>query len=137
MKKYHTGEYGIAENGGIIVGIPKGRGRNIDRSEPDKLIQYLMREKIDHCIDPKQKTQRTEYVLLKDSIKEKTLKKAIRNSKSKVEYHASKNTYHISNASINKGTAIKFLTSADELDLNPDMDEVIAMGDSGLDIPHV
>lgn len=135
MKQYHTGEYGIAENGGIIVGIPNGHGRNIDRREPDKLIKHLMSKKIDYRIDPKQKTRKTEYVLLKDSIRERTLKKAIRDSKSKVEYHASKNTYHISNVGVNKGTAIEYLTSSNELDLNPDMDEVIAMGDSDLDIP--
>ena len=135
MKKYHTGDYGIAENGGIIVGIPEGCGRNVDRREPDKLIDYLLREDIKFIIDPNQGTRKTEYVLLKNSITEGTLKKAIRDSKSKVEYHSSKNTYHISNENINKGTAIEFLTSAEELDLNPDIDEVIAMGDSDLDIP--
>ena len=117
------------------MGIPQGYGRNIDRMEPDKLIQHLRDEKIEFTIDPNQNTRKTEYVLLKDSIKEETLKKAIHDSKSKVEYHSSKNTYHISNEGINKGTAIEFLTSAEELDLNPDMDEVIAMGDSDLDIP--
>ena len=135
MKKYHTSDYGIAENGGIIVCIQNNYERNVDRSEPGKLIQHLMQKNIEFKIDPNQKNRITEYALLKNSITERTLKKDIRDSKSKVEYHSSKNTYHISNEKINKGTAMEFLTSAEELDLNPDIDEVIAIGDSDLDIP--
>ena len=135
MRLYDTGEYGIAENGGIILGIPKEQGRRVDRKQPNKLIQYLLKKKISFTVDPKQKNRRTEYVLMRKSITETELKKAIRLSTANVEYHASKNTYHISQKGINKGTAIEFLTSSEELDLDPEIDEVIAIGDSGLDIP--
>lgn len=134
MRLYGTGEYGIAENGGIIIGVPVER-RGADRSQPDKLIGHMLKEKIPFAIDPKQRNRMTEYVLLKDSITETALKKAIRASRAGVEYHASKNTYHISQKNINKGTAIEFLASSEGLDLNPDIHEVIAIGDSGLDIP--
>jgi len=134
-KLYNTGEYGIAENGGIIVGMSVHRGRIGDKNEPNKLIQYLWKNNIPFTIDPNQGNRRTEYVLLRDSIKETTLKKAIKKSKANVEYHASKNTYHISKRGVNKGTAIEFLTSSEELDLDPNVDEVIAMGDSDLDLP--
>ncbi len=66
-------------------------------------------------------------------IKEDVLKRAILDSKYNVEYHASKNTYHLSKSLTNKGTMT--ILQQEELDLTPNLDEKIGIGDSGLDIP--
>ena len=134
-KMYHTGEYGIAENGGIIIGILGVDGKRGDRTQPDKLIKYLSDEEILFKIDQSQANHKTEHVLLIDSITETKLQKAIKNSGAKVEYHTSKNTYHISAKCVNKGTAIEVLTSGDELDLDPALYKIVAIGDSDLDLP--
>ncbi len=133
--QYATGDYAIAESGGIILGMPPHLGRRGDKKPITRLIKHLKYHDIDFTIDPNQKNRRTEYVFLKESIKENVLKKAIKQSKANVEYHMSKNTYHISKKGINKGTTMEHLTGADELDLDPEIDQVIAIGGSDLDYP--
>jgi len=92
MRLYSTGEYGIAENGGIIIGVPMER-RGADRSQPDKLIGHMLKEKIPFAIDPKQRNRMTEYVLLKDSITETALKKG--NSRVKGRRRISRQQKHV------------------------------------------
>jgi HAD superfamily hydrolase (TIGR01484 family) len=127
--------YGIAENGGVIVGIggtakPYEYGKI---NEPRKLIHYMDNSEIRYKLDKEQKNRKTEYCIALDSIDEGDLKNAIRDSNAKVEYHKSKRAYHIMQENVNKGTSIIHLVS-DELKLDSDTDEVIGMGDSGLDI---
>lgn len=134
-KMYHTGDYGIAENGGIIIGVDKSDEKQGDRTEPNRLISYMLTNGIPVGIDPNQNNRITEYVLTHDSITEDALCDVIDLSKAKVEYHSSKNTYHISAKNKNKGSGIEYLTSGYELNLDPDIDEKIGIGDSDLDIP--
>ena len=131
-KIYNTGEYGIAENGGIILGMLEPKEKFGDRSEPDKLMTYLL-SNFKVKIDPKQSNRMTEYVILLNSIKRSELKNAIKKCKAKVEIHTSKNTYHISKRGVNKGTAIEYLTS--ELNLDSKIHYHVAVGDSDLDMP--
>lgn len=134
-KLYDTGPYGIAESGGYVVGIPRDERFWGKKTEPKKLIKYMIDNEINFDFDSNQHPHLTEFVILKDSIKEKTLQRAIKNSHADVEYHASKTTYHISKSGKNKGTAVEFLTSPEELGLDSEMEEVIAIGDSDLDYP--
>ena len=135
IKQYHTSPYGIAENGGMIVNSSSIVNEKFgDRTNSDKLIKYLSNKGIKYKIDKNQQSRRTENILLRNSITKSSLLKHTKNSKLEVEIHTSKNTYHISKKGINKGTAISYLTSPDELDLGKEH-ETIAMGDSGLDIP--
>lgn len=133
-RRYDTGEYAIAENGGIIIGMLNG-GDLGSMEHPNKLLKYLAkhRERINFKIDIRQKNRKTELILLKNSINEKELKKAIRNSKAEVDCHTSKDAYHISKKGVNKGSAIEALTG-DELKLDPDLNQVVAIGDSELDV---
>ncbi len=134
-RMYGTGDYGIAENGGYIIGLDESDRLRANKDEPKNFLKYLKEEKIDYTFDYKQHPRKSEFVLFQSSINEDVLKQAITDSKCKVEYHASKDTFHISKSDTNKGTAIDYLASKEELDLTPDMDEKIGIGDSGLDIP--
>ncbi len=134
IKMYKTSPYGIAENGGIIINSSLVNEKYGDRTEPDKLLNYLSIENIDYVLDSNQQSRKTEYVINKNSISKTRLSTAIKKSKSSVEVHASKNTYHISKKGINKGTAMEYLAGEEELGLDS-LHEVIAVGDSGLDVP--
>ena len=135
IKQYKTSPYGIAENGGIIINSSLVNQKYGDRTEPDRLITYLSKHNIKYKLDPNQQSRKTEYVLEKDSITKKLLSSAIKKSKAKVEVHESKNTYHISKKCVNKGTAIIYLISEDELALANTNHELIGVGDSDLDVP--
>ncbi len=115
--------------------MPRADGTLGDKRQPNKLIKYLLKKNISFQIDKNQQNRRTEYVLLTNSITENNLKRAISKSGAIIEYHTSKNTYHISAKNVNKGSAIAFLTGGDELSLDSTLDEVIAIGDSDLDFP--
>lgn len=134
IKMYETSPYGIAENGGIILGSNLPYKKLGDRKEPDKFIRYLNKAGIQYSLDPKQQSRKTEHIILRESLEVASLKRAIRKSKIPVEVHSSKNTYHISKERINKGAAIMHLSSEEELSLGEDH-EIIAVGDSDLDIP--
>lgn len=127
--------YGIAENGGIIVGIGGARHPHEygHSNEPLKLVQYMLSKNIRFKEDKKQKARKTEFVIDLKSISENALKSAIKASGVRVEYHKSKRAYHIMEEKVNKGTAIGYLLSK-ELKLNPDVCKIVGMGDSGLDI---
>lgn len=135
IKMYKTDDYGIAENGGIIINSTLPAGKFGDRGEPDKLILYMNESHIQYNFDPDQQTRKTEYVIVKDSIKRGSLEKAVAESGARVDIHESKNTYHIGKAGINKGTAVEYLTGQNELGLDRTAHVVVAVGDSKLDIP--
>ena len=135
IKQFKTSSYGIAEAGGIIINsnslINEKYG---DRTEPDKLLKYIQNKYKKVQIDENQQGRLTEIILKKDTITESQLKNAINKSKTKVEYHTSKNTYHITKKGINKGTAILYTIGIDELNLGEDH-IIYSVGDSALDIP--
>lgn len=135
MKMYKTDDYGIAENGGIIINSTLPACKFGDRAEPDKLITHMNNSQIPFCFDPDQQTRKTEYVITKDSIKRRRLEKAVKDSGARVSIHESKNTYHVGKADVDKGTAMVYLTGPDELGLDRDVHLVVAVGDSDLDIP--
>ena len=136
IKMYKTSPYGIAENGGIIINASSLPNEKFgDKTEPDKLINYLMAQKIPHRLDASQQSRKTEHIIIKNTLTKKCLNQAIRKSKAQVEVHTSKNTYHISKNGINKGSAIEYIISEEELGLSSDINEIIAVGDSDLDIP--
>ena len=134
IKMYNTSNYAIAENGGLIIGSSLPSEKYGDRTEPDKLLNYMSNENIKFKLDPAQQSRKTEHVLKKSSISINRLSAAIKKSKLSVEIHASKNTYHITKKGINKGTALEYLASENELGLGS-QHEIIAIGDSDLDIP--
>ncbi|MDA7941936.1 MAG: Cof-type HAD-IIB family hydrolase [Nitrosopumilus sp.] len=134
MDRYNTSEYAIAENGGIIIGmVTNGVLGNID--QPNKLLEYLRSrpETASVMKDPKQNVRETEVVLLKSTLDDALLRRAIRLSKAKVEYHAGNHTYHITARGVNKGSAISILT--ERLNLGSRLNIIVAVGDSMLDIP--
>lgn len=135
MEMYKTDDYGIAENGGIIINSGLPACKHGDRSEPDKLITHMNERRISFCLDPDQQTRKTEYVITRDSITRQRLEKAARDSRARIDIHESKNTYHVGKVGINKGSAIDYLTGPKELDLNSDTHLVVAVGDSELDLP--
>lgn len=124
--------YSIAEGGGIIID-----GRNYtklgSKRNVMKFIHYMDKNKITYCEDQEQMNRITEFVILKKGISVRVLRRAIKESKIEVEYHASNNAYHISNKGINKGAGIRFLKK--ELDLTDRYNKIIGVGDSNLDVP--
>lgn len=135
MKMYKTDDYGIAENGGIIINSALPACKFGDRTEPDNLIAYMNNSQIPYCLDPDQQTRKTEYVITKESIKRSRLDKAVKDSGARVSIHESKNTYHVGKAGVDKGTAMVYLTGPDELELDRDAHLIVAVGDSDLDMP--
>lgn len=131
-KLYCTGDYGIAENGGILIGVDPEDKIFGNRDEPDRMIKYLQKENFRFEIDQKQTGRTTEYVILKTSINYDIYNIA---KKYDVECHESNNTYHISAKDKNKGSAIEYLASIEYLNINFDISKTVGMGDSGLDIP--
>lgn len=102
-----------------------------DRTEPDKLLAYV-RFRCKHLKeDIKHNFRITERIFTR-TITPTKFKKYVQNSKAKVDFHASEKAYHVSKQHINKGSALKKLTY--DLRFGSD-DVVIAVGDSGLDVP--
>lgn len=127
--------YGIAEAGGIIIGAgvsSLGYFKFGRRTEPDKLIKWMNKNKIEYKEDESQSNRLSEWVLIKESISLKKLKNAISDSKAKVEFYKTKNTLHITAKGVNKGAAIVYLTS-DVLELDSQTYKTIGVGDSELD----
>jgi HAD superfamily hydrolase (TIGR01484 family) len=132
--QFETSPYGIAEAGGIIINSNLPNGKFGDRTEPDKLLQYVQNKYKNVQIDEKQQSRMTEIVLKKETITPLQLKNAIKSSKANVEIHQSKNTYHITKKGINKGHAIHYVTGVDGLNLG-EGHIIYSVGDSNLDIP--
>ena len=134
IKKFNTSPYGIAEAGGIIINSNIPNEKFGDRSEPDKLLLFIQNNYKKAQIDNNQQGRTTEVILKRESITRNQLDTAKNKSKAKIEIHESKNTYHITKKGINKGTAISYLASVDELDLGENH-VLYSVGDSELDIP--
>ena len=136
MTKYNLLPYGIAESGGIILGMgDPDRGYKFgDRTEPDKLLAYLKTKNIRFKEDKNQQNRRTEVVIDKKSITKTKLMSAIKRSGADVDCHVSKSAYHITKKGVDKGTAIEHLGS-EELELNKKLHKTVGMGDSDLDLP--
>lgn len=133
IKLYHTSEYGIAEAGGIVVGATSERYGDI--TEPDKFIKYLIDHDISYKLDGNQLDRKTEYVIKSASVDEVEFKVVLKKFESVIECHQTKNTMHITAKGVNKGTAIDYLMGADNLNKNPDINILVAVGDSELDFP--
>lgn len=132
MKDFGTEKLGIAENGGIILGMgPQGEYVHGDRTQPDKLDAYLKRNCKTIKEDIEQGFRRTERIYL-DKIPLQKLKKYKKASKAKVEILASKTAYHVSKMKINKGSAIGKLKTY--MNFGPN-DIVVSIGDADMDIP--
>ncbi len=132
MDNFNTERFGIAENGGIIIGMGSD-GHLIlgNRTEPDKVLQYMKK----HCKkiteDVVQGIRITERIF--DAvIKESKFLNYVKKSNANVEVLASKNSYHVVKKKINKGYALERLST--ELRFGND-DVVIGVGDSDLDVP--
>ena len=132
MDELDVNPYGIAESGGIIIKGKANRKIMADNTEPNNAFAY-MRRKYRNKIkeDVKQGPRVTEKIVLSTMTK-RDFKKCVKKSKAKVEVHDSKTAYHISNKNINKGAAIHEL--ARYLHWG-DNDVIVAVGDSGLDVP--
>lgn len=131
MTSFQTEPYGIAENGGIIIGLGSQETLG-DRTQPDILNSYIRKNcrKVREDID--QDFRKTERIYLQESVSRKQMNEYVRRSKAKVDIHPSKNSYHVSAKGINKGSAIeKFAT---EMRFGPD-DFVVAVGDADMDVP--
>ena len=128
-------EYGIAENGGIILGMGDADSghKHGDNTEPKKVLTHLKKNRIPFMEDPNQRNRKTEIVIDLTSISPRKIKNEIHNLRAKVECHKSKQAYHITKKGINKGSAIEVLTS-EELELDSRNDKVIGVGDSELDL---
>lgn len=131
MESFGTEPYGIAENGGIILGLINNETFG-DRTQPDVLDSYMRRNcpKVREDID--QDYRKTERIYLQESISRKQMSEYVKKSKAKVDVHPSKNSYHVSAKGINKGTAIEAFAA--EMRFGPD-DFIVAIGDADMDLP--
>ena len=132
MNEFETEPYGIAENGGIIIGIgSKGEFQFGDRQEPDILDAYLKSNCPKIKEDIKQGFRKTERIYLQ-TISRTNLGNYITKSKAKIDVHASKNSYHVCKKNVNKGTAVEKFTC--DMKFGPN-DIIIAVGDADMDVP--
>ncbi len=132
MGYLNTERFGIAENGGIILGM--GTDDHLvlgNRTEPDKVLLYMKM----HCKkiteDMPQGFRITE-VIFNAKITQSKFLNYVKKSKANVSVLSSKNSYHVAKKNINKGYALERLRH--ELKFG-DNDIVIGVGDSDLDIP--
>lgn len=132
MKNFGTEPYGIAENGGVIIGFGKsGEILHGDRTQPDKALAWLLSNCNKIKEDMKQGLRKTE-VIIQNNIDEAKLRDYIKKSGAIVDCHASKTSYHITEQKKNKGSAVEALIS--EMILKPGaLDVIIAIGDADMD----
>ncbi len=131
MKSFQTEPYGIAENGGVIIGLGSEETPG-DRTQPDVLNSYILRNCRTVREDIDQGFRKTERIYLQESVSRRQMNGYVRKSKAKVDIHPSKNSYHVSAKGINKGSAIEKLTT--EMRFGPD-DFVVVVGDADMDVP--
>lgn len=136
MTEFDTEPYSIAENGGVLIGVGANDEMLFgDRHQPDIFDGYVKShcQKIKEDID--QDFRKTERIYLQtNKVSRKQFNEYVKKSKAKVEIHASKNSYHVSKQSVNKGSAVEKLTS--ELRFGPN-DIVVAVGDADMDEPMI
>ena len=136
MEDFDTEPYGIAENGGVIIGLGnKGELLFGNRKEPDILDEYLKYYCPKIKEDIKQGFRKTERIYLQiPEVTRKQLSKYVQKSNAKVEVQISKNSYHVSKKNVNKGTAIEKFTT--EMQFGPN-DIIIAVGDADMDVSMI
>ena len=122
--------FGIAENGGVLT-TPNENLRLGDRTEPDKLMYYMKRNRTGVREDIPSGIRLTERIYYND-MPESEFMKHVKKSGAKVEVLASKTSYHVAKRGVNKGTAVEKLRS--DLLLS-EHDIVVSVGDSDLDVP--
>ena len=135
MKELNTEPYGIAENGGVIIGLGDVNQLLVgDRTQPDHFDHYLKKhhKKIREDLD--QGMRFTERIYRKDSISLKELCTHKNESDVDVDINPSKNSFHICKHEINKYSAIEKLTS--ELQFG-EYDKIVAVGDSDMDMSMI
>lgn len=133
MRKFATEEYGIAENGGIILGLgDDGEIAVGSRDEPDRLDGYLKSNCPGVREDIPQGMRKTERIYTKSALPRRKLDAYVKKSGARVEIHEGKSSYHVSKRKVNKGTAVARLTS--ELHFG-ELDTVVAVGDADMDAP--
>lgn len=132
MKDFNTECYGIAENGGILIGM--GHDGHLlvgDRTEPDKVLLYMKQNCNTVKEDIDQGMRLTERIFT-HTISTNRFLSYVRKSRARVDVLASKNAYHVTKKQINKGFALERLRT--ELRFG-DNDKVVGVGDSDLDVP--
>lgn len=102
-----------------------------DRTEPDKVLEYMNGKYGGNIEDVQQGMRVTEVILRQDNVTQRRLKAAIKSAGAKVDVHSGKNSHHISKKNINKGTAM--LELCERLHIGNRM--MIAIGDADMDIP--
>lgn len=122
--------FGIAENGGILT-TPSKDTLLGDRTEPDKVMHYMKRNRIGAREDIPSGIRLTERIYYND-MPEAEFIKHVKKSGAKIEVLASKTSYHVAKRGVNKGTALEKLRS--DLMLS-EHDIVVSVGDSDLDVP--
>jgi len=131
IKKYPIEKYSIAENGGIILGFPPENYLEFGhKTEPKKVLEYLQAV---HEVkeDMKQGERFTEVIFLKSDVTRQQIEEAKSETGAKIDVHESKNSYHISESDINKGSAV--LELGKKIHWGNTM--IIAVGDADMDIP--
>ena len=131
IQDFKTESYGIAENGGILLGFGKDGYLPIgDRFGPDEVLKYVKTYCPNVKEDIKQGMRLTERIF-RATIKEDQFLKYVKKSKAKVNVLASKNSYHVTGENIDKGFALEKLKTKLQFGQN---DIIIGIGDSDLDI---
>lgn len=137
MKKYPVRNQAIAENGGIIIGFGDGGYEEIgNRTPPVEFIDYLRGKNYNPQEDTEQMGRLTEMVLFRNSISQNSIKTSRIQAKKKgikVTILESQNSYHITKEGIDKGEALNYLCN--KLNIGSKHDEIVSVGDSGLDVP--
>lgn len=132
MQNLKTERYGIAENGGILLGLGRDGYLAIgDRKEPDKVLAYMKGNCKKIKEDIPQGMRLTERIFKRNIPKSEFLK-YVKKSKIKVAVGTSQDAYHVTKKKIDKGHALERLRTYLKLG---DNDVVIGVGDSNLDVP--
>lgn len=133
MLNYPVEEYAIAENGGLILhGTAAGSfEKHGNKEEPQKVWNYIRSRHTNITQDKKQGVRITEIVVLNKNITQKEIEDAITTIGANAQVLASKEAFHISKKGVDKGSALEKLTT----DLELGDSQIIAVGDSDLDIP--
>ena len=125
-------QYGIAENGGILLGFGVKEYLVIgDRTNHDKISVYMKQKCKKIKEDIKQGMRLTERIF-QAAVSELIFLKYVERSKIKVNVLASKNSYHVAQDKVDRGFALEKLKTEIRLGSS---DVVIGIGDSDLDIP--
>jgi len=110
--------YGIAENGGILLGFGRDGFLPIgERGEPDRVLKY-MKAKCGRVSEDIQQGMRLTERIFRATIGEQRFRAYVKKSKAKVSVFASKDSYHVAKEGVDKGFALEKLKS--KLRLGPD-----------------